>query len=117
MRSLIDLWGDANKMASGRLSFHMPRGYRPQVQNQPGIGHAGAGGDWKWDPNGINGQGGGDCAPPAGMKWPSCSTMGPQWPHAASDTHDYPAHFYRIQFKRMGGTVSRRIGGNGIHGC
>ena len=73
------------------------------AQNQPGIGHAGAGGDWKIDPNGINGQGGGNCAPPAGMKWPSCSTMGPQWPHAASDTNAYPTHFYRIQFKRMDG--------------
>jgi hypothetical protein len=71
--------------------------------NMPGLGHAGAGGDWKFDPNGINGQGGGNCAPPAGMKWPSCSTMGPQWPHAASDTNDYPTHFYRIQFKRIDG--------------
>jgi hypothetical protein len=73
------------------------------AQNQPGIGNAGAGGDWKFDPEGINGQGGGNCAPPAGMKWPSCSTMGPQWPHAASDTNPYPTHFYRIQFKRMDG--------------
>ena len=71
--------------------------------NLPGIGHAGAGGDWKFDPDGINGQGGGSCAPPAGMKWPDCSTMGPQWPHAASDTNDYPTHFYRIQFKRVDG--------------
>ena len=68
-----------------------------------GIGHAGKGGDWKFDPEGMNGQGGGDCAPPAGMKRPSCSTMGPQWPHAASDTNPYPTHFYRIQFKRMDG--------------
>jgi len=73
------------------------------AENLPGIGHAGKGGDWKLDPNGINGQGGGNCAPPAGMKWPSCSTMGPQWPHAASDTNEYPTHFYRIQFKRMDG--------------
>ena len=72
-------------------------------ENLPGIGHAGAGGDWKWDPNGTNGQGGGNCAAPAGLKWPNCSTMGPQWPHAASDTNDYPSHFYRIQFKRMDG--------------
>jgi len=71
--------------------------------NLPGIGHAGPGGDWKFDPEGVNGQGGGNCAPPAGMKWPSCSTMGPQWPHAASDTNDYPTHFYRIQFKRVDG--------------
>ena len=63
----------------------------------------GAGGDWKFDPNGINGQGGGNCASPAGMKQPSCSTMGPQWPHAASDTNPYPTHFYRIQFKRIDG--------------
>jgi hypothetical protein len=72
-------------------------------ENLPGIGHAGAGGDWKWDPDGVNGQGGGSCAPPAGMKWPSCSTMGLQWPHAASDTRDAPAHFYRIEFKRIDG--------------
>jgi hypothetical protein len=72
-------------------------------ENQPGIGHAGKGGDWKFDPEGVNGQGGGNCAPPAGMKQPSCSTMGPQWPHAASDTNEYPTHFYRIQFKRMDG--------------
>jgi hypothetical protein len=37
------------------------------------------------------------------MKQPSCSTMGPQWPHAASDTGDSPTHFYRIQFKRIDG--------------
>ena len=43
------------------------------------------------------------CPPPAGMKWPTCNTMGPQWPHAASDTNEYPTHFYRIQFKRMDG--------------
>jgi hypothetical protein len=73
------------------------------AQNLPGIGHAGAGGDWKFDANGTNGQGGGTCAAPTGMKWPSCSTMGPQWPHAASDTNDYPTHFYRIQFKRIDG--------------
>jgi len=70
-------------------------------ENLPGIGHAGKGGDWKFDPDGVNGQGGGNCAAPAGMKWPSCSTMGPQWPHAASDTNPYPSHFYRIQFKRL----------------
>ena len=29
--------------------------------------------------------------------------MGPQWPHAASDTNPYPTHFYRIQFKRVDG--------------
>ena len=73
------------------------------AQNAPGIGHAGAGGDWKLDPNGTNGQGGGTCAAPTGMKWPNCSTMGPQWPHAASDTNAYPTHFYRIQFKRIDG--------------
>jgi hypothetical protein len=70
--------------------------------HEPGIGK-GAGGDYKLDPNGVNGQGGGSGAAPAGMKWPSCSTMGPQWPHAASTTNDYPTHFYRIQFKRIDG--------------
>ena len=37
------------------------------------------------------------------MKWPNCSTMGPQWPDAASDIAPYPSHFYRIQFKRVDG--------------
>jgi len=70
--------------------------------NIPGF-NKGAGGNWELDPNGINGQGGGNCAAPEGMKWPSCSTMGPQWPHAASNLNEWPSHFYRIQFKRIDG--------------
>jgi hypothetical protein len=91
---------------SPKVSGPTPAPTTPPIQvteNLPGLGHAGAGGDWKIDPNGINGQGGGNCAAPAGMKWPSCATMGPQWPHAASDTNAYPTHFYRIQFKRIDG--------------
>jgi hypothetical protein len=92
--------------ASPAVSGPTPVSTAPAIQvteNLPGLGHAGAGGDWKLDPNGTNGQGGGSCAGPAGMKWPNCSTMGPQWPHAASDTNAYPTHFYRIQFKRIDG--------------
>jgi hypothetical protein len=72
-------------------------------ENLPGLGHAGKGGDWKYDPKGNNGTGGGACPPPAGMRWPTCTTSALQWPHAASDTNPYPTHFYRIQFKRMDG--------------
>ena len=77
----------------------------PQPANhEPGIGK-GAGGDYKLVPNGVNGQGGGSGGPPSGMNWPSCATMGPQWPHAASTTNNYPTHFYRIQFKRVDGNA------------
>lgn len=93
--------------ASPKVSGRTPPPSTPPIVvtvNMPGIGHVGAGGDWKFDPSGINGQGGGNCAPPEGMKWPSCSTMGPQWPHAVGDTNDYPApHFYRMQFRRIDG--------------
>jgi len=95
---------------SPAVSGPVPPSKNPPVQpaeNLPGIGHAGAGGDWKLEPNGVNGQGGGNCAAPAGMKWPNCSTMGPQWPHAASDIAPYPSHFYRIQFKRIDGNGIR----------
>jgi hypothetical protein len=63
----------------------------------------GASSDWKLDPNGINGQGGGFGAAPAGLESPRCSTMGPQWPHAVCCHSDFPLHFYRIQFKRIDG--------------
>jgi hypothetical protein len=86
---------------SGPTAVPNPPPQQPAT-NVPGF-NAGAGGNWELDPKGINGQGGGSCAPPAGMKQPSCATMGPQWPHAASDVNPYPTHFYRIQFKRVDG--------------
>ena len=92
----------ASPAVSGPTVAPNPKPPNPDT-NIPGIGHAGKGGNWELDPNGINGQGGGSCAAPAGMKWPSCATMGPQWPHAASDMNAYPTHFYRIQFKRVDG--------------
>lgn len=95
--------GQAPKVSGPVLPPVNPPIVVTDAQNLAGIGHAGAGGDWKLDPKGTNGQGGGNCAPPTGMKWPSCNTMGPQWPHAASDTSDVPTHFYRIQFKRIDG--------------
>lgn len=61
------------------------------------------GGNYQLDPKGMNGQGGGTATAPAGMKWPNCSTMGPQWPHAGNTTTTYALHFYRIQFKRIDG--------------
>jgi hypothetical protein len=71
--------------------------------NIPGFNDGGVSGDWKLIPEGINGQGGGSGAPPAGMSQPSCATMGPQWPHAAACSTDWPVHFYRLQFKRIDG--------------
>ncbi len=51
----------------------------------------------------LNGQGGGRGPAPAGYDYPSCSTMGPQAPHAATNTSDFPYHFYRLEFKRVDG--------------
>ncbi len=70
--------------------------------HDPGIG-PNRGGDWKLVPDGVNGQGGGTGGPPPGMSYPSCATMGPQWPHAASNINPWPSHFYRLQFKRVDG--------------
>ncbi len=95
----------ARDTGSNPVSGPTPNPPNPPAQpanHDPGIG-PNRGGDYKLVPNGVNGQGGGSGAAPAGMKWPSCATMGPQWPHAASTTNDYPAHFYRIQFKRIDG--------------
>src|SRR5262249_32578116 len=65
----------ASPEVSGPTPAPNPKPPQPAT-NIPGIGNAGAGGNWELDPNGVNGQGGGNCAAPAGMKWPSCSTMG-----------------------------------------
>lgn len=87
--------------ASGPTPIPNPPPPQP-ANHDPGFSK-GAGGDYKLVPNGVNGQGGGSGGAPVGMSWPSCATMGPQWPHAASTTNDYPTHFYRIQFKRVDG--------------
>jgi hypothetical protein len=47
----------------------------------------------------VGGQGG----PPPGKQYPTCLTMGPQAPHAATVLGDFPQHFYRIEFKRIDG--------------
>jgi len=60
--------------------------------------------DHKLDPDSpLNGQGGGSGPAPPGFDAPSCSTMGPQAPHAAHNTGSVPMHFYRIEFKRIDG--------------
>ena len=41
--------------------------------------------------------------PPEGWRFPYCSTMGVQWPHAGNTVVPYALHFYRIQFKRVDG--------------
>ena len=51
----------------------------------------------------LNGQGAGQGPAPAGMQWPTCNTMLPQAPHKAYNGNPYPAHFYRIEFKRIDG--------------
>ncbi len=67
----------------------VPANPPPQPKNHtPGFSGS-AGGDYKLVPDGVNGQGGGSGAAPAGTKWPNCSTMGLQWPHAASTTNEY----------------------------
>jgi hypothetical protein len=46
---------------------------------------------------------GGGAKAPAGRKFPTCLTMGPQAPHAAMVTGEFPQHFYRLEFKRIDG--------------
>jgi len=66
----------------------------------PGV----TGKDHALDPNSpLNGQGAGSGPAPAGFEGPSCSTMGPQAPHQATNTGIVPMHFYRIEFKRIDG--------------
>ncbi len=60
--------------------------------------------DIAYDPSSpMNGQNQGHGPPPKGRMWPVCSTMGPQAPHQAFDGRSFPAHFYRIEFKRIDG--------------
>ena len=40
-------------------------------------------------------------APPTGMSYPICVTMGPESPHAETNLDTWPHHFYRIEFKRV----------------
>src|SRR5262249_28117711 len=40
---------------------------------------------------------------PQGYEWPTCSTMGPQAPHAVTNNDTFPLHFYRMEFKRVDG--------------
>src|ERR1700680_2937246 len=51
----------------------------------------------------LKGRGGGHPPPPQGMQYPTCSTMGPQAPHALTNNDTFPLHFYRIEFKRIDG--------------
>src|ERR1700674_3723089 len=51
----------------------------------------------------LNGQGGGHAPPPQGMQYPTCSTLGPQAPHAVTNNDTFPLHFYRLEFKRIDG--------------
>jgi len=61
-------------------------------------------GDIKLDANSPqNDMGGKTAPPPAGAQWPTCNTGAPQAPHKAFNGHDYPTHFYRIEFKRLDG--------------
>ena len=56
------------------------------------------------DPNStMNGQDRSSAPAPAGFDSPTCSTMGPQAPHALHNTGTVPDHFYRIEFKRIDG--------------
>jgi hypothetical protein len=51
----------------------------------------------------LNGQNSGHAPAPQGLDAPTCSTMGPQAPHAVHNTGTVPIHFYRIEFKRIDG--------------
>jgi hypothetical protein len=62
--------------------------------------------DTKLDPRSpLNGQGAGHAGAPNAfnMTAPSCTTMGPQAPHAIGNNSDTPLHYYRIEFKRVDG--------------
>jgi mannose-6-phosphate isomerase-like protein (cupin superfamily) len=62
--------------------------------------------DTKLDPHSpLNGQGAGQGPAPRAfnMTAPTCTTMGPQAPHAIKNNGDVPLHYYRIEFKRVDG--------------
>jgi hypothetical protein len=76
----------------------------PSVFANDAAGTTGGGVDFKLEPfSTMNGQDGNQGAPPKDLQYPRCSTMGPQAPHAAQNLGPYPAHFYRIEFKRIDG--------------
>jgi hypothetical protein len=45
--------------------------------------------------------------PPPGLTLPGCATLGPQAPHALTNTTDSLIHYYRIEFKRIDGEALR----------
>ena len=56
------------------------------------------------DPNSPFNDMGSKVAPgPAGARWPICTTAAPQAPHKSYNGHDYPTHFYRLEFRRLDG--------------
>jgi hypothetical protein len=46
---------------------------------------------------------GGQGAAPTGRSFPMCVTLGPEAPHAVTNTGAFPDHFYRLEFKRVDG--------------
>ena len=65
---------------------------------------AGAGGlfDAVLDPtSAFNGQGWQVGPPPAGLKFPSCTTTPPQAPHKPINRGSVPLHFYRVEFPHL----------------
>ena len=79
-------------MDGARLGGQQPRGTRPAVTDTP------------LEPNSpLNSPTGSPAPAPQGYQGPSCNTMGPQAPHQAQNLADTPAHFYRIEFKRVDG--------------
>ena len=60
--------------------------------------------DVKLDPSTpYNNMGSQDAPPPAGMKFPTCTTSAPQAPHRPFNTNLAPGHFYRLEFLRLDG--------------
>ena len=49
------------------------------------------------------GQGWGQGPPPAGLQFPRCTTAPPESPHRPINHGKVPAHFYRIEFRRLDG--------------
>ena len=84
-----------------------PAAYHPPADNgpgTPGMGHTGQGGDHNWDPTSkMNAQDAGRGPGPKGLRGPTCSTMGPEAPHAGTNVRDVPIHFYRMEFVRVDG--------------
>jgi hypothetical protein len=51
----------------------------------------------------LNDMGDVSAPPAAGTEWPRCVTAAPQAPHMSYNGHDYPIHFYRLEFRRLDG--------------